>query len=108
MPSARLAVRPSLPLTRRNDMLDRRDFLIGAGVASLAGGAALAAVPVKQARYAVVGLGSFAVGQILPVMKDCRFSKVTAFVSGTPQKIRDLGPRYGVSRSYSYADFDKI
>jgi len=88
-------------------MIDRRNFLIGAGAASLAGGVS-AAEPTRQARYAVVGLGTFAVGQILPIVKDCRYSKVTAFVSGSPQKIRDLGPRYGVSRSYGYADFDKI
>src|SRR5579859_1812706 len=89
-------------------MIDRRNFLIGAGAASLGAGGALAAAPVKQARYAVVGLGTYSVGQILPIVKDCHSSKVTAFVSGSPQKIRDLGPRYGVSRSYSYADFDKI
>jgi len=89
-------------------MIDRRDFLIGAGAASLAGGGALAAPPVQKARYAVVGLGTFSIGQILPIVRDCRYSALTAFVSGSPQKAHDLGARYGVSRIYDYADFDKI
>ena len=89
-------------------MIDRRDFLIGASAASLAGSSALAAPPPKKARYAVVGLGTYSVGQMLPVVKDCKYSAVTAFVSGSPQKARDLGARYGVSRIYDYADFDKI
>ena len=56
----------------------------------------------------MVGLGTFAVGQVLPAMLDSARSRVTAFVSGNPQKARDLGARYGVQRFYDYADFDKI
>ena len=105
--------------------LDRRHFLAGAGLLPLAANAAMAAPPAaqgqplpsglhlpepsgKRVRYAVVGLGSFAVGQVLPAMQDTARSRVSAFVSGNPQKARDLGARYGVSRFYDYADFDKI
>ena len=107
--------------------LDRRRFLIGAaGLTSLAAGSGAAAAPPaaqgqplppgmrmpepagKRVRYAVVGLGTFAVGQVLPGMLDSRNSRVTAFVSGSPQKAKDLGARYGVSRIYDYADYDKI
>jgi len=107
--------------------LDRRHFLIGAaGLTSLAAAnGALAAPPVAQGqplpsgmrlpeppgqrvRYAVVGLGTFAVGQMLPGMTVSARSRATAFVSGNPQKARDLGARYGVQRFYDYGNFDRI
>ena len=107
------------------DPLDRRSFLAAAGLLPLAANSALAASPVAQGqplpggvhlpepaghrmRYAVVGLGTFAVGQMLPAMVASSRSRVTAFVSGNPQKARDLGARYGVQRFYDYAGFDKI
>jgi predicted dehydrogenase len=106
--------------------LARRHFLIGAaGLTSLAAGGGANGAPTaqgqpmpsgmrlpepanKRVRYAVVGLGGFAVGQVLPAMLDSQNSRVTAFVSGSPQKAKDLGARYGVSKIYDYAEFDKI
>jgi predicted dehydrogenase len=104
---------------------DRRTFLAGAGLLPLAAHAAAAAPPTaqgqplpagmplpepagKRVRYAVVGLGTFAVGQMLPGMVESSRSRVTAFVSVNPQKARDLGARYGVQRFYDYANFDRI
>jgi predicted dehydrogenase len=103
---------------------DRRHFLAAAGLLPLAANAAMAAPTAqgqpfpagftppdpsaRRMRYAVVGLGTFAVGQVLPAMLDSARSRVTAFVSGNPRKAGDLGARYGVSRFYDYADFDKI
>jgi predicted dehydrogenase len=66
------------------------------------------AVPGEQMRWAVVGLGSFGVNQVLPGFADARHSRMTAFVSGNPAKARDLGARHGVTRFYDYANFDTI
>jgi predicted dehydrogenase len=107
--------------------IDRRRLLLGASVAPLAAsvaGAAQAEVvakgqplrgnpqmpepPAKRMGYAVVGLGSFAIGQVLPGLQAASQSSVTALVSGNPEKARDIGARYGVNRIYDYKNFDKI
>lgn len=59
-------------------------------------------------RWAVVGLGTFAVGQVIPGFLDARKSRISAFVSGNPDKARRLGERYGVNRFYDYANIDRI
>jgi glucose-fructose oxidoreductase len=105
--------------------IDRRGLLLGAGMLPLAAGAVSAATPKaegqtlsgtftlpeppgKRLKWAVVGLGNFAVGQVIPGFLASNQSKITAFVSGSPEKMRDLGARYGVSKFYDYASFDKI
>ena len=105
---------------------NRRHLIAAAGLAPLALGAgtralaqsaqgqplignpALPEVPGKKLRWAVVGLGSFGVGQVIPGLLAARQSRITAFVSGNPAKMKDLGARYGVNRFYSYEDFDRI
>lgn len=105
--------------------LGRRRLLMAAGLAPLAlgagrafaqtaegrplpGDASLPDTPAQQMRWAVVGLGSFGVNQVIPGFRDARQSRMTAFVSGNPQKAADLGARYGVSRFYNYANYDSI
>ena len=105
--------------------LDRRKLLMAAGLAPLAFGAgrafaqeaegqplpAGATLPEpagERMRWAIVGLGSFAIGQVIPGFGDARHSRMTAFVSGNPQKARDLGARYGISRFYGYDNYDTI
>ena len=97
--------------------IDRRSLLVGAGALPLAASSALAATPeahgqplagnfnlpeppAKRLKWAVVGLGSFAVGQMLPGFVASTHARMTAFVSGSPDKARDLGARYGVSKFY--------
>ena len=53
--------------------------------------------PGKKLGWAIVGLGSLAINQILPAFAKCEKSKVTAFVSGHPEKAHKLALRYGVS-----------
>ena len=103
----------------------RRQILAGAAGASLAlpagsalaqeaigqpllGDPALPQVPEERMRWAIVGLGTFAVGQVIPGFGDARQSRMTAFVSGNAAKAQDLGARYGVSRFYDYAGYDAI
>ncbi|MCP9221197.1 Gfo/Idh/MocA family oxidoreductase [Erythrobacter sp. LQ02-29] len=62
----------------------------------------------KRMRWAVVGLGSFAVGQVMPGFVDANLSRMTAFISGNRAKAEMLGQRYGVDRFYSYDDYDRI
>lgn len=64
--------------------------------------------PEKRIRWAIVGLGTFAVGQVIPGFSDARKSRVTAFVSGNPDKARTLGERLSVNRFYDYKSFDRI
>jgi predicted dehydrogenase len=74
----------------------------------LPGGANLPAAPEQRMRWAIVGLGSFAIGQVIPGFGDARQSRMTAFVSGNAAKARDLGARYDVARSYDYANYDRM
>jgi len=64
--------------------------------------------PAQKMRWAIVGLGNFAVGEAIPGFIDSRHARMTAFVSGSPAKQKDLGSRFGVSRFYDYANFDSI
>jgi predicted dehydrogenase len=74
----------------------------------LAGDLPLPEPPGRRARWAIVGLGLFAVGQTMPGIVASRRSRMTAFVSGSPDKARDLGARFGVDRFYDYQTFDRI
>jgi len=110
-------------------MIDRRRLLIGAGGLSLAAAAVSAAAqdaapkaigqpvlgnpdlpdaPSRRMRWAIAGLGSFALGQVIPGFQSADESIITAFVSGNPDKARDLGARYGVTKLYDYDNFDSI
>ncbi len=104
----------------------RRHLLAAAGAApfALAAGQALAqqatgqpmpgdaapqpALPGEKMRWAIVGLGSFGINQVIPGFADARRSRMTAFVSGNASKARDLGARHGVSKFYDYANYDTM
>lgn len=105
--------------------IDRRSILTGMAAAPALLGAHRAAAQRAQGqplignpalpepmearmRWAIVGLGTFAVGQVIPGFLDARKSRITAFVSGNAAKARQLGERYGVTRFYDYASFDRI
>jgi glucose-fructose oxidoreductase len=105
--------------------IDRRSLLVGAGALPLAAFSDAATVPQAQGqplagtfnlpdppkqrmRWAVVGLGSFAVGQMMPGFVASSHARMTAFVSGSPDKAHDFGNRYGVSKFYDYKNFDRI
>src|SRR5262245_51007005 len=58
-------------------------------------------------RYAVVGQGYIAQAAVLPAFAHARRnSRVTAIVSGDAVKRREIAQRYGVERTYSYAEYD--
>ena len=66
--------------------------------------------PGKKLGWAIVGLGSLAINQILPAFAKCEKSKVVALVSGHPDKAHKLALRYGVSAKsiYNYENYDSI
>jgi predicted dehydrogenase len=66
--------------------------------------------PSKKLGWAIVGLGSLSINQILPAFAKCEKSKVVAFVSGHPDKAHKLALRYGVSARniYNYQNYDSI
>src|SRR5258708_6034928 len=66
--------------------------------------------PGKKLGWAVVGLGSLSINQILPAFAKCEKSKVVALVSGHPDKANKLALRYGVSPKniYNYQNYDSV
>lgn len=100
----------------------RRDFMskIGQGIlATNVAGALLPGAhaelrvpepPGKKLGWAIVGLGSLAINQILPAFAKCEKSRVVAFVSGHPDKANKLALRYGVNPKniYNYQNYDTI
>src|SRR5215475_2672060 len=66
--------------------------------------------PGKKLGWAIVGLGSLSIHQILPAFAQCEKSKVVALVSGHPDKAAKLAARYGVNPKsiYNYQNYDSI
>src|SRR5436190_10361097 len=66
--------------------------------------------PGKKLGWAIVGLGSLSIHEILPAFAKCEKSKVVAFVSGHPDKANKLALRYGVNPKniYNYQNYDSI
>jgi glucose-fructose oxidoreductase len=88
-----------------------RRGVIGTGAAA----AAASTIGRAQARddrvgFAVVGLGKLALGQIVPGFRNCRNAKLTALVSGHPDKANRVAAEQHVPAAsiYNYADFDRI
>jgi predicted dehydrogenase len=102
--------------------LTRRGFIskVGQGVlAASVPGALLQPAPAqlkvpdppgKKLGWAIVGLGSLSIHQILPAFATCEKSKVVALVSGHPDKAHKLALRYGVDTKniYNYENYDSI
>jgi predicted dehydrogenase len=66
--------------------------------------------PPEKVGYCIVGLGKFAVGQILPAFAQCEHSRPVALVSGDRDKAVAVANRYGVSseKLYNYENYDEI
>ena len=66
--------------------------------------------PGKKLGWAIVGLGSLAIHEILPAFSKGEKSKVVALVSGHRDKANKLALRYGVDprNIYNYQNYDSI
>ena len=68
------------------------------------------AAPDNRVGFAIVGIGHLTVDQILPAMQTSKLAKVTALVSGDPEKAARVARQYGVPSNslYSYETFDQL
>lgn len=66
--------------------------------------------PEKKLGWAVVGLGELTLEEILPAFGATKRSKLTALVSGHPEKARQLAEVYNVPSKaiYNYENFDSL
>ena len=112
------AIIPRMP-SRTASSVSRRGFLkaAGAGLAASPLAARTAAAqlrvpdpPGPKLGWAVVGLGSLAINQIMPAFAKCERAKLVAFVSGHRDKAEKLAARYGVATKniYNYENYDSI
>lgn len=60
--------------------------------------------------FAIVGLGGYALNQMMPRFAQAERSHIAALVSGNPQKLKAVGDAYGVPADarYSYETFAKL
>src|SRR5690349_4107076 len=112
----------------------RRDFIKTTGAAMLAAATATATagaaapttqlappdaqppnlrVPQPKTRtvgYAIVGLGTLALNQILPAFKTSKLCRPVALVSGHPEKARQVADVYGIDPKaiYSYENYERM
>ncbi|SAL86529.1 oxidoreductase domain-containing protein [Caballeronia arvi] len=66
--------------------------------------------PDERIGYAIVGLGRLSLNQILPALAQCKYSKVTALVSGDRTKALRIAHQYGVPEVdiYDYQNFERL
>ncbi|TQK11027.1 Gfo/Idh/MocA family protein [Herbaspirillum sp. SJZ107] len=93
--------------------LNRRGLVLAAGstlAASAIGAPALAAAQDRKIGYAIVGLGGYGLGIIIPQFKNCQHSRLVALVSGDPAKAKRVAAEYGVPEThiYNYQNYDSI
>jgi predicted dehydrogenase len=107
--------------------LSRRTFLAAAGAGVMAPAVAAAApapevalgqvpdiklpeIPGKKVGWALVGLGSLAINQVMPAFARSQKSQLVGLVSGRPEKARHLAQVYGVDPKniYTYDNYDSL
>ncbi len=67
--------------------------------------------PIQQRTgFAIVGLGTLALNQILPAFGKSKYCRVTALVSGDREKARKIAGQYGIPESslYDYKTYDQL
>lgn len=61
----------------------------------------------RKIRFAVAGLGHIAQAAVLPAFAHASEKcELTTLISGDPEKLAELSRLYGVTRCYSYSDFE--
>jgi len=90
--------------------LGRRDLLLATASSALLSSGIARAAPERPLGYAIVGLGIYGLGVIIPQFANCAHSRLAAVVSGDPAKAHRVAAEHGLSESaiYSYDSFDTI
>lgn len=67
-------------------------------------------MPTREIRWAIVGLGQLALGEIMPAFAECKDSKPVALVSGHLDKAQRVATAYQIDPTaiYNYDNFDRI
>lgn len=88
--------------------IERRTLIAAAPL--LAAGSACAQGRGRTLGYAIVGLGGYGLGRIIPEFRNCTRSRLAAVVSGDPAKAKKVADEHGLGADaiYSYDDFDRI
>ncbi|MDO9405359.1 MAG: Gfo/Idh/MocA family oxidoreductase [Polaromonas sp.] len=66
--------------------------------------------PDQRIGFAVVGLGRLSLEELLPAFASCKKARVTALVSGTPDKMQLVAHQHGIDPAacFSYGDFEHL
>lgn len=90
--------------------LGRRDLLLAAASSAILSSGIARAAPDRPLGYAIVGLGMYGLGVIIPQFANCVHSRLAAVVSGDPVKARRVAAEHGLPEGsvYSYETFDSI
>jgi predicted dehydrogenase len=93
--------------------ISRRTFLASTAVAAAAASVRrLHAQPQenKTVGFALVGIGTLTMGQLLPAFAKCKLARPVALVSGHPDKANAQARQYGIDPKniYNYENFDSI
>ena len=66
--------------------------------------------PDERIGYAVIGLGTLTLNQILPAIIQCKKAKLVALVSGDAEKMQNVAAQYGLNPKnlYNYQNYDSI
>jgi glucose-fructose oxidoreductase len=98
--------------------LNRRTFISQVSAAAVAAG--FSSIPFitkagtskdeKKLGIALIGLGSYAVGQLMPALEKTEHVKLAGLVTGTPEKAKRYGEKYSIPEKniYNYQNFDSI
>ena len=102
-------------LSRRSFLNAASGTLAAAALTPARAGAQVPAIklpelPGKQIGFALVGLGNLAINQLMPAFAQCRRAKLVGFVSGRPEKAKQLAQLYNVDPKniYTYDNYERV
>jgi predicted dehydrogenase len=90
--------------------IGRREVILSATALALAPAVMAQRRGDRKLGYAIVGLGSYGLGVIIPQFANCAHSRLAAVVSGDPAKAAKVAAEHGLPwrAIYSYETFDRI
>ena len=92
--------------------ISRRNFLASSAAAAAIGAGLVRAEtpPEKTVGFALVGIGTLSMGQLLPAFAKCKLARPVALVSGHPEKAHDQANKYGIDPKniYNYENFESL
>jgi hypothetical protein len=111
--SASSAFNGGIPMSNNQSAVSRRTFLASTAAAAAAlrvGRVGAQPQADRTVGFALVGIGSLSMGQLLPAFAQCKIARPVALVSGSPDKANEQARQYGIDPKniYNYENFDSI